>query len=131
MKDVQATVNYYIARLSGPDVDDACHSLRELGGAALPHLVEAFEAARGSEVQRLLGEVICQLRVAEALPFLTAMLQSDEPSLWKIALDGLVMLGDNTAVRPSVVETFLNSRQSADSEKRSWIDEALGQVRPG
>jgi hypothetical protein len=128
MEDIRAAVVHYVAMLSGPDSDNACHSLWELGEVALPYLVEAFETTRSREVQLRIGEVVCQLRVAGALPLLKELLNNSDPALWKVALDGLVLLADNPLIRGDVVDTLVAAREAANTEKRSWIDEAIEQL---
>lgn len=128
MKDVRAAVIHYVAMLSGTDSDNACHSLWELGEVALPYLVEAFETTQSREVQLRIGAIVCQLRVAGALPFLKELLDNSDSAIWKVALDGLVMLGDNHSNRSEVVDTLVTAREAADAEKQSWIDEAIEQL---
>ena len=128
MQDVRAVVIHYVEMLSGPDSDNACHSLWELGEVALPHLREAFETTQSREVQLRIAEVACQLRVAGALPLLKELLNNSDPAVWKVALDGLVMLADNPPIRGDVVDTLVTAREAANREKRSWIDEAIEQL---
>jgi len=68
------------------------------------------------------------LRTAAALPFLQELLNGSDSGLWKVALDGLVTLGDNPAIRNVIVETLVAARENANAEKRSWIDEAIEQI---
>jgi hypothetical protein len=128
MHDLRTVVRDYVAALAGPHEDDVCHSLLELGPAALPHLVEEFRCSRDAYVRVRLAEVVSWLQTVEALPFLTELLHSVDPKLWKTALDGIVMLGDNRTVRMRLLEVLTDAREIADAEKRSWIEEAVGQI---
>jgi hypothetical protein len=49
--------------------------------------------------------------------------------MWKAALDGLVMRGDEPAGRTRALEVLAAARESAEPDKLSWIDEAIGQIR--
>jgi hypothetical protein len=126
--DVRAAVTHYLAMLSDPDAPDPCRSLWEMGEVTLPYLVEAFERTQSREVQQRIGEVVCQLRAPAALPFLQELLNGSDSRLWKLALDGLVTLGGNPAIRNVVVETLVAARENANADKRAWIDEAIEQV---
>jgi len=128
MQDVRAAVNHYVAMLSGPDSDNACHSLGELGELALPYLTEAFETTRHREAQLRIAEVVCRLRVAGALPFLKELLNNSDPEMWKIALDGLVTLGQTPSIRSGVVDTLVTAREATNAVKRPWIEEAIEQL---
>jgi len=131
MQDLPNIVRYYVNKLTGPDADNAWHSLRELGPVALPYLEEAFRSSRDYDERLLLAKVVCHFRSLDALPFLAQLLGDNDPEIWKTALDGLVMLGDDQqAVRTRILEVLDRARMIANSEKRSWIDEAMGQVPP-
>jgi hypothetical protein len=128
MHDLRTVVRDYVAALASPRADDACHALLQLGPAALPHLAEAFQRSRDAYVRLRLAEVVCWLRTIDALPFLSELLHNADPKIWKTALDGVVMLGDDRTVRTRLLEVLTDARETADAEKRSWIDEAFGQI---
>jgi hypothetical protein len=77
-----------------------------------------------------LAEVVCHLRSVDALPFLRELIHNRELKIWKTAIDGLVMIGDDPAARTNVLEILAAAGEIADAEKRSWIDEAVGQIPP-
>lgn len=128
-QDLRIVVAGYVTELAGSRADDACHSLLDLGHAALPHLEEAFSLARDRGVKIRLAEVVCHIRSTEAIPFLERLLLNRDPKMWKTALDGLVMVGDEPVGRSVALEALAAARESADPEKLSWIDEAISQIR--
>lgn len=129
-QDLRIVVAGYVAELAGSRADDACHSLLELGPGALPHIEEAFSLARDAGVKSRLAEVVCHIRSIEALPFLERLLLDHDPKMWKTALDGLVMVGDEPVGRARALEVLAAARDNSDPDKLSWIDEAIGQIRP-
>ncbi len=70
MQDLRELVGYYVERLSGPEAENAWHSLVEEGPAALPYLLNSFGSAEDKEVQIRLLQIVCQYRSEEAIPFL-------------------------------------------------------------
>jgi hypothetical protein len=128
MKDLGTVVQAYVRELSGSRADDAWHSLRELGPDAVPHIQDAFRLARNADVRLRLAQVVGHARSSEALPFLEELLHNEDAGIWKTALDGLVMAGQEPTARTRALEILIATRTSADSEKRSWIDEAVGQL---
>jgi hypothetical protein len=128
MRDLDMVVRGYVGELSGSRADDACHSLLELGPVALPHVEAAFRLARDADVRLRLAQVVCHTRSIEAIPFLGELLHNEDAEIWKTALDGLVMVGDQPAARTHALEILAAAREIADSEKRNWIDEAVGQI---
>jgi hypothetical protein len=130
MQDLHTIVAGYVGELAGAQADDASYSLLELGPVALPHLAEAFRLAGDYRVRLRLAEVVCHLRSIDALPFLRELLDNRDPTMWKTALDGLVMIGDDLTGQTHVLEVLAAAREVADAEKRSWIDEAVGQIPP-
>jgi HEAT repeat protein len=129
MANLPEYVEHYVSQLSGPNAEDACHSLVEAGPGALPHVVEAFDGATDPNVRSALVAVISEYRSAEGVPFLTALLRDRDAGYWKAALDGLVMVGG-----PAALEALASTRGRSTAEQREWIDEAIGQIieaRPG
>jgi HEAT repeat protein len=69
---------------------------------------------------------VSEYRTREALPFLTTLLRTADGEIWKTALDGVVVMGDESAL------TFLvEVSDSLGTEKRSWVEEAIGQIKKG
>jgi HEAT repeat protein len=130
IQDFFPVVENYVAELAGSRADDACHSLLELGPPALRHLEAAFGLAGDAHVRVRLAEVVSHIRSIDALPFLEKLLLNDDPKIWKTALDGLVMLGDEPVGCTRVRAVLAAAREGADAEKRGWIDEAVGQIFP-
>jgi hypothetical protein len=127
--DLHDAVNSYVGQLTGPSADDACNSLLELGPSALPHIAEALRTTKVREVRVRLAEVVAYGRAVEGLPILRQLLDDGAPKIWKIALDGLVMLGtDNAAARPTVLEILTIAQRGAGSTKLEWIVEAVEQI---
>ena len=100
-----------------------------MGPLALPHIAEALRATKVRDVRVRLAQVVAHSRAIEALPILRELLDHDAPEIWKTALDGLVMLAaDTAAARPAIIEILTAAQHGADSTKRDWIVEAVGQV---
>jgi hypothetical protein len=123
MASLEEYVDHYVSRLSGPDADNAWHSLVEGGPAALPHLLNAFASANDTELRVRLIRIICQYRFGDAVPFLTAQLENRVAEIWKTALDGLVMIGSKQAL-----ESLGTALSSVTPDKREWVEEAIQQI---
>src|SRR5690349_919733 len=95
--DLREMVEWYVKQLGGPDRDNAWHSLRELGVAAVPLVIEARSASRAQQIRLDLLRLLAEYRSKETLPFLAELLESEPQATetWKTALDGLVMLGSS------------------------------------
>lgn len=117
-------VKYDASQLSGDRADDAWHSLVELGPAALPHVVRAFEARSESSVAIPLIRVASEYRTKEALPFFATLLEATDDEIWKTALDGIVAMGDESAVTG-----LRDASQTLGNEKRPWVEEAINQIK--
>jgi hypothetical protein len=129
MSDTQKMVQHYIAKLGDSNDDDAFHRLLELGPSVLPSIREGFRASSSRAVRHRLAEIVRHARSAEALPFLSDLLDDDEAEIWKTALDGLVSLGwEQANARPQVLDILRAKREVVQSEQREWIDEAMDQV---
>lgn len=103
--------------------DEAWHSLVDCGRAALPHILDAYQTTHDLDKKVALISVVAEYRTHEALEFLAAALSSREGQIWKSALDGLVILGGESAR-----DVLRSTAQSSDSTKREWIAEALSQI---
>ncbi|HEV2947429.1 MAG TPA: HEAT repeat domain-containing protein [Gemmataceae bacterium] len=123
MQDLCELLGYYVQQLSGPESENAWHSLVEGGPAALPYLLNSFALANDKEMQILLLQVVCQYRSEEAIPFLAEQLHHQVPEVWKTALDGLVMIGTKGSL-----QALGTASTSATAERREWIEEAIDQI---
>ncbi len=99
MRDLREYVADYVLELSGPNSENAWHSLVEAGPAALPHLIQAFERTGDRDLRATLIEVVAEWRSAEGVPFLAALLRDSNAEIWKRALDGLVAAGSAAALK--------------------------------
>ena len=126
MQDLQELVDHYVFQLSGPNAFSARHSLIEAGAPALSLVQDAFSAATDTHVKVSLVEIVSEYRTDAAVPFLQELLQDRKPEIWKTALDGLVILGNHTAL-----DALRESRLTIPREMRQWIDEAIRQIADG
>ena len=118
-------VEHYVAELSGNRADDAWHSLVELGAAALPYVVQAFETKGDRRIAVPLVRVVNEYRTKDGLPFLARVLRgATAPDLWKTALDGFVAIGDDAAI-----QSLHGAWALVNAEKQTWIREAIDQIR--
>lgn len=129
MTDLKEYAYHYIKQLAGPEADNAWHSLVEADHAIIPFLVEAFRIEPATKTRSLLVSVIWQHRLPETLDFLTEALDDRAPEVWKSALDGLVTLGEPSAIRvlQSAKEHIQGGGEMA-AAKVEWIDEAIRQT---
>lgn len=116
-------VQYYVEKLTEAEAEDAWHSLRELGPAALPSLIRSFTAATDLITQVALVEVIGECRFQEGVPFLFRRLEDDRPEVWRAALDGLVKVGGG-----AVLSLLGVAQARADPERAAWVAEAREQI---
>jgi TPR repeat protein len=123
MAAVKELVEYYVARLSGTEHEDAWHRLAEAGPSALPHVIAAIQATEDAGVHVDLVRVLAQYRSAEAMPFLVGLLSHAAPSVWKSALDALVTVGGRAAV-----EALAKAEVTALPDRREWVAEATAQA---
>lgn len=123
MRHLREYVQAYVLQLSGPAADNAWHLLVEAGPAALPHVVEAFNATSDPAVKIALLQIVCEYRSADAIPFFDALLRNGHSEIWKAALDGLVTIGGR-----ATLDVLARAREPATAERRKWIDESVGQI---
>ena len=126
MQDLQELVDHYVSQLSGPNAFSARHSLIEAGAPALPLVEDAFSAAIDPHVKVSLVEIVSEYRTDAAVPFLQELLLNPKSEIWHAALDGLVILGNHTAL-----DALRESRLTIPPELRKWIDEAIHQIADG
>ncbi len=120
---VPERIEYYLNKLTGTDWEDAWHSLVEMGPGALPHVIHAFELAHDRSVALKLILVVNEYRTPAALSFLTGLLKNADPDIWKTVLSGIVTLGGSAAA-----ECLRGIRKTLNSEKMSWVEEAIDQI---
>ncbi len=130
MNDLKAYTTHYIKQLSGPNHENAYHSLIEADKAIIPFLIEAFQVEQDPAIRAILVETIWQHRVPATIDFLSVALNDSAPKVWKAALDGLVTLDGSAAI--CALETakhkILSDHQNT-SIQVEWIDEALQQIK--
>jgi hypothetical protein len=126
MQELQELVDHYVAQLSGPNAFTAWHSLIEAGPPALSLVIEAFNTTTDTRIQVSLVQIVSEFRTDSAVPFLQTLLGDRRPEIWKVALDGLVILGNHAAL-----DTLRDIRLTIARERRPWIDEAIRQIADG
>ncbi len=129
--DIQARVQQqFLDRLEANDWSDEDPRL-QFGMAALPHFIAAIKEQRDPGRLRRLIRVVWQFRDRSALPVVAEALRDPRDEVWKDALDGIVTLGGDQALRilHDERDSLLRASEPATAIKRSWIDEAIGQVR--
>jgi hypothetical protein len=120
MSDYREIIRYYLELHRSGRCDDAFHGLIDHGVEMVPGLILAYEDTDRPATKAFLIDVVSYLRSPDAAGFLSHAIRSDEPAVWKSALDGLVSLRaveDLEQVLASVL----------DEPKRSWIQEAISQ----
>lgn len=84
-------------------------------------LISACENTTELDTKVFVIEVISEFRLISSLGFLRHALLSDEPRIWKAALNGMVMAESHDAV--DAMDNVLSSVQ--DLGKRDWLEEAI------
>ncbi len=114
-------IAHYIERLrkaKGPI--EECSPLEEVD----PKILEPYAISEQDEnVRAYLVEVIWQHRRPELVPFLARVLNDPSKKVWKVALDGLVVLGTDDAL-----VALKAARAGASAKKLEYIDEAIDQI---
>lgn len=128
IEDLQEFVKYQIERLSGPNSDDAFHSLIEAPISVLPLLINAYKNDLSLSVQAVIVDIVGQFKSETSLPFLSHALRSDDDKIWKAALDGFVSIGCENAKQILEKEFYYELEKNLKSNKAKWIKEAIGQV---
>ena len=123
MSNLQEYVDQCVAELSGPNAFRARHSLVEAGPAALPLVIDAFNAISDQNIRLSLVQLISEYRSNDALPFLKDTLRNENPLIWRAALDGFVILGT-----PEALHALHTARAAATDMQRWWFDEAMAQI---
>jgi HEAT repeat protein len=110
----------------GNDSDNAFHTLIEADKSIIPPLIQQFKTrVCGADRARII-EVIWQHRDKASIPFLASALRDAYPEVWRHALDGLVAIG---GINSHAALIDFRSESSEDSERVSWVDEAIGQIQ--
>lgn len=110
----------------GNDSDDAFHTLIEADKSIIPLLVQQFTTRSCGDDRARIIEVIWQYRDKASIPFLTSALCDPHPEVWRNALDGLVAIG---GIKSHAALIDFRSELTEDSERASWVDEAIGQIK--
>lgn len=122
VKPQESIVDYYLGVFREGRCDDAFHSLIEAEASrVVPELISVYEEAGDVDTQVFAIEVISEFRLDSSCTFLRHALRTDDPEIWKRALDGLAM-----AESPEAVEAMKHVLSTiTDADKRAWIAEAI------
>ena len=123
MNNLQEYVEQCVAELSGPNAFRARHSLVEAGPAAIPLVIDSFNATTDQNVRLSLVQLISEYRSSDAVPFLKDTLRDGNTLIWRAALDGFVILGT-----PEALHALHTARATATDMQRWWFDEAIAQI---
>jgi hypothetical protein len=119
-------VDFHLKAARNGDFDAALHGLIELEDRAIPALQKAYRVETDPVIRALILEAVWQHRLPATIAFLAVALGDPHPGVWKQALDGLVTLA--SADSRKVLEAALEHAAAGDSERRAWIEEAIGQI---
>lgn len=126
--DLRRTVTELPAELDGPEAENALCTLRDLRDA-LPLVAEAYGRENDGRRREILIHCLWQFRDITALPTLAAALRDPDARVWKEALDGIVTLGGDAALRVLEEARGIPSEEAKAETKREWIDEAIRQIQ--
>jgi hypothetical protein len=123
-------IAHYLERLrkaGGPI--DFCSPLDALD----PQILQQYALSEQNEdVRAYLVEIIWQQRLPESAPFLSRMLNDPSKKVWKVALDGLVLLGSPVVSgglgTDAALAALKAARAGASAEQLEYIDEAIDQI---
>ena len=121
-------MQHYLAELRQGNSDNAFHSLIEADPAIVPLLIAEFGREPDAKFGGKLLRVIAEFRSPDTIPFFAERLFDGH---WQAALDFLVAQASPDAL--SALERARTRRfdsQQETDEFRSWLDEAIAQVRP-
>ena len=122
-------VESYLGRLRAGDIDGAFHGLTDLGPRVIQPLVAAYRTEGSPQTRAALLRIISEFRTPLALPLLEEALRAHPTGDWEVALDGLVTLASEEAVR--VIESVLDDEDQKgqpNEEFMAWLREALQQA---
>jgi hypothetical protein len=86
-------------------------------------IIDAFHATDDLQRKVALLSIVKEYRTPHASQFLATVLASRDDQLWKLALDGLVTVGGETAR-----EVLNDALGTLGPQKREWVMEALQQI---
>jgi hypothetical protein len=113
----------YLQSLSGPDCENSCHRLIELGPAVIPYLEREFKIALDARARQAMVKIAWQTQSRQSLPLLQNALEDAHDHVRKEALDGFVSLGGREAL-----EIVRQMRGRTAGDKVQWLDEAIQQI---
>jgi hypothetical protein len=123
-------LSYYLNKLHQRNNDDAYFSLLHIDAAQVTQLIDAYHVETDVKVKVQLIDIIWQHRLPECLEFLGAVLQDKHAEIWKAALDGIVGIGGQRAVK--ILETEkqrLYDKPNPPLHRIEWVEEALLQAK--
>jgi len=126
--DLRETVAQLLADLDGPAAAGAVCALASLP-EALPLVAEEFHREANGRRRESLVHCLWQFRDPAALPTLVAALADPDNRVWKEALDGIVTLGGDAALRVLEEARAAQPAGQESSVKQEWIDEAIDQLQ--
>ena len=108
---------------------EGCSPLEEVD----PQLLQPYAISEQDEdVRAYLVEVIWEHRRPDSAPFLARMLNDPSKKVWKVALDGLVLLGLPVVEGGLGIDAALvalkAARAGASAERIEYIDEAIDEI---
>lgn len=104
---------------------------QDFGVKALPFFIAAFQRETDPKRRSRLIRVVWQFRDSAALPALAEALRDAHQEVWKDALDGVVTLGGEEALRVLRHARTIAADYTDASVRLTWIDEAVKQVEKG
>lgn len=119
-------VAQYIERLRKEGPPDGCSPLEEVD----PQVLQPYAISEPDEdVRAYLVEVIWEHRRSDSAPFLARMLNDPSKKVWKVALDGLALLGlpvlEGGLGIDAALVALKAARTGASAEQLEYIDEAI------
>lgn len=126
--DLRRTVTKLLAELDGPGAESAFFALKDLPDA-LPLVAEAYERESDGGRRESLIHCLWQFRDSKALSTLSAALYDPDDRVWKEALDGIVTLGGDAALRVLEEARHLAAKNPTEEVRREWIEEAIRQIQ--
>jgi len=126
--DLTRTVAALLSQLDGPEAESALCALRSLR-EALPLVAAAYSRESDGRRRESLIHCLWQFRDVGALPTLSAALHDPNDHVWKEALDGIVTLGGDAAVRVLEEAHNIPAKSPTEKVKREWIEEAIRQLQ--
>jgi hypothetical protein len=129
MDKFSSQVACYLDRLRHGDRDTAFFGLLEIEDDALPELTAACRAEPDGEIRAFLVEVIWQHGCPSVIPFLGEALQDPDPRVWKEAIDGLVTMASQAALKALQSARGRDFQQQRDTDEFcAWLKEAIEQI---